>query len=408
MTSESTLEERARAFLAENTLDESYRIHFEALPVDLAEVVAALKTAEERKEIEAMFTPENAGRAWEALSPSGKYRLVVTEFEQTGDFTYSRGVVYRREGDGWVELPQDIKRNYSAFPYSWIEGHANGHDYLVGGIDYQGQTVLELDTGRRRDLIPREATLGWAFCWAGHEYHPASQLLIVDGCYWACPYERRLYDFSNPMEGWPLLELLDRHGQRVAIEPDLTLPVIEGDVVRFHETKDGRVGGDRELRAIATFQRQGHQLLLREEWLSEAEQRERQAHREGQERYEAWLRELKAKDPLYLEMKRLSAGLPGEDHIAIGVVHDKWCPFYQNEGERRITRRIVASKQLNVELEWGADKGPVLVSVRNEKGTVDRWFEEHSVASIRAAFDFARTFLPDATQSAGAWPMPAR
>src|SRR5262245_60947696 len=131
---EETLESRARAYLEEHPNFDDNPDELFGLANELAEEVARLKIADERKEIEAEFTPENAGKTWEALSPSGEYRLVVTDYHpQTDGFHYTRGVVFRKEGDGWVELPQDIKRNYHSFAFSWVEGHANGHSYLVGG-----------------------------------------------------------------------------------------------------------------------------------------------------------------------------------------------------------------------------------------------------------------------------------
>lgn len=30
-------------------------------------------------------------------------------------------------------------------------------------------------------------------------YFQQKKLIVIDGCYWACPYELVFYDFSNPM-----------------------------------------------------------------------------------------------------------------------------------------------------------------------------------------------------------------
>src|SRR5688572_10735580 len=312
-----TLENRARAYLETHKDRESHYEDFELLPDEVAERVAQLQREEARREDAGYFVPANAGSRWEATSPSGKYRLEVTSYRtKQGCWSYTRGVVSVKDGDGWRELPQDIKRNFSSFAASWIEGHPNGHDYLVGGADYQGQTVLELTTGRRRDFIPKEAMLGWAFCWIGHEYHADSRLLIVDGCYWACPEERRLYDFSSPMDGWPEL-ILYEGTERVAVEPDAKLPTIEGRVVKFYHTEG------EDLRSVKTFEREGHRLLFKEEWVSEDEQKKRRDEQEARERHEAWWAEFKRTDPLYVEMRRLAEGLPGEDHVGLGWVHDR-------------------------------------------------------------------------------------
>lgn len=387
---EKTLETEARAFLDAHQNSEDYSSDFRKLPDELAEVVARLELEGERKEIEAMFTPERAGKSWEVLSPSGKYRLVVTTYTGTGDFHYTRGVVSCRKGEGWVELPQDIKRNYPSFPYSWIEDHANGHSYLVGGIDYQGQTVLELDTGRRHDFIPKEATLGWGFCWVTHQYDAEHQLLIVEGCYWACPEEIRLYDFSSPMDGWPWLEMLE-DGERTYQSPYGKPPEITAGSVKFYQLE-----GD-EVCAVKTFKRDGHKLIFTEEWVSEAEREVRRKRAESEARHEAWWANFKATDPLYVEMKKLGEGLPGDDHCGIGVCHDRWCPFYRNTAESRICRRVVATKDLDVNLEWGADKGPILVHVQRAGSTpVAQWFDDHSVEGMRKAFACVRAAMGSA------------
>jgi hypothetical protein len=81
------------------------------------------------------------------LSPSGKYRLVVTSYT-----TGTLGVI-TRVADG--EEIARVDRNYHSFEHTWIEDHPSGHDYLVCGEDYQGQTVIELDTGARGDGAQR-------------------------------------------------------------------------------------------------------------------------------------------------------------------------------------------------------------------------------------------------------------
>lgn len=150
------------------------------------------------------FIKDNEKNNEEIFSPSGKYKLVITEYTtKPGCWNYSRGRVYHKDSD---ECIADVKRNYHRFPYSWIESHANGHDYLICGADYQGQTIIELDTGKRVDYVPKSAQQGAGFCWVAHNPSPDGQLLAVEGCFWAAPYEVVIYDFSNPMEA-PWLEL---------------------------------------------------------------------------------------------------------------------------------------------------------------------------------------------------------
>ena len=162
------------------------------------------KYRKHRVEMEKYFIAENeAPNPKEVTSPSGKYRLVITSYgTKPGCWNYSRGRVYAGE-----TLVSDVKRNYSSFEWAWAEGHPNGHDYLLCGEDYQGQTVIELDTGKRVDSGATEDTMkGFGFCWVRISPSPDKKVLAVDGCYWACPYEVVLFDFREPMK-LPLPEL---------------------------------------------------------------------------------------------------------------------------------------------------------------------------------------------------------
>jgi hypothetical protein len=164
----------------------------------------------QRDKIEDYFTEENrtSHPPHEELSPSGRYRLVVTSYgTKPGSWN---GEVFRTS-DG-VKVA-DVKRNYSSFSNLFMEDHIDGHDYLICGEDYQGQTFCQLDTGEVKPLIPNDAFEGFGFCWASYELMADGKTLLVNGCYWACPYEFRLYDVSDPMNGWPLLEV-EKEGEK--------------------------------------------------------------------------------------------------------------------------------------------------------------------------------------------------
>lgn len=117
-------------------------------------------------------------------------------WEPLRGWKYSEGIV--RSGGG--EPITVIRRNYGQFPFTWCEDHPLGHDYLIAGEDYQGQTIVELDSAGRVDHLPGKAHIGAGFCWAKHHVTPDKRMLIVDGCNWACPYELVAFDFSQPMQ----------------------------------------------------------------------------------------------------------------------------------------------------------------------------------------------------------------
>lgn len=152
---------------------------------------------QQRVEIESLFreaTPDPSTRVT-SLSPSECYQIEVVECAIRGEsWLYSRGTVVRL-ADGAVIA--DIKRNYSQFWSTWVQ-HANGSEYLLCGEDYQGQTVVNLNTQVTHSYFPEEGYSGAGFCWTAAYPSPNSQLLAVDGCYWGCPYELVVFDFSNP------------------------------------------------------------------------------------------------------------------------------------------------------------------------------------------------------------------
>lgn len=162
---------------------------YEALPKPVQKEAQRIRKA-------SYFTPENAklDERREHVSPSGAYKLVVTPFAtKPGSWSYSQGLVYR--GD---ELIAEVQRNYDSFPFAWVEGHSKG-DFFLCGEDYQGQTVVNLKTGARRDHLPAAAEKGFGFCWASIHPNASGTLLAVEGCIWGGPYEVRFYDFSEPM-----------------------------------------------------------------------------------------------------------------------------------------------------------------------------------------------------------------
>ena len=124
-------------------------------------------------------------------SPSGKYTLHIS-LSKKNETHWQFSMARVEDGEKNISV---IHRNYPSFPFAWIEGHPDGHDYLICGEDYQGQTIIQLDTGLRKDYLPK---IG-GFCWIVIDPVEKTQLR-VEGCYWAAPEEIVLYDFSNPME----------------------------------------------------------------------------------------------------------------------------------------------------------------------------------------------------------------
>ncbi|WP_437978307.1 hypothetical protein WMF11_17820 [Sorangium sp. So ce295] len=351
----------------------------------------------------AFFRPENEreGSRHEISSPAGKYRLVVSSFSTgSGSWDYAQGEVYRTGSTDPVAV---VQRNYGSFPFLFVEGHANGHDYLVCGEDYQGQTVVELDTGKRRDHLPDEARDGIGFCWADMRFEPSAAMLVVEGCIWACPYELRFFDFADPMSGWPEIEAT------AMIDADRRPPAFnaDGTIVCYQSARADAARGDEAEAPIAatlTFRRDGLKLVLQGEWISEEEQARREAREEERKRYEVWLAGFRANDPLYRAVVEAvtDPAFSPEKHDGIGVTYDGWCPHFKGE-ERRITRRLVkqGTSRYTIDIEWGAEMGPIkLVIYKNGNRAEDRFFE-HSAAGMRDALACAKSLIVNEKEAAG-------
>jgi hypothetical protein len=171
-------------------------------------------------------------------SPSGKYTATVTSVETRPGCWNTLAI----EVEGGP-APVHLTHSYSRWPFLFIEGHPNGHDYLVGGgKSYQGQVAVELDTGRIFEAMSPGSDKGHGFCWAGIQFDPAAQILVVNGCIWAHPYEYRVFDFANPETGWP------RIGEAVYIDADGPIePTFDGNRITITSTMEVESLEEREL-----------------------------------------------------------------------------------------------------------------------------------------------------------------
>jgi hypothetical protein len=159
--------------------------------------------AAQRSAIEEAFANAQRGVSTRHSSVSARYELEVAPWVRQGSWNYTEGIV-RNVGGG--KPIAAIRRNFGQFPFAWCENHPTGHDYLIAGEDYQGQTIIELDTGERTDFLASSAQSGQGFCWGRHHVTPDKTVLVVDGCFWARPYELVAFNFSQPMQ-LPFAEL---------------------------------------------------------------------------------------------------------------------------------------------------------------------------------------------------------
>ena len=148
-----------------------------------------------RDQIEKAFDPAliNISSRLSEVSPSGNYSFVADFYgvdPSHGNWTIAVVTVHdQRNG----EVVAKIKRNDDSFYHCWIDHDTT--EYLVCSEDLEGQTVIDL-TQRKLASYSSEDD---AFIWVRFHPSPSKRLLAVSGCYWACPWDIAVYDFSEPM-----------------------------------------------------------------------------------------------------------------------------------------------------------------------------------------------------------------
>lgn len=332
-------------------------------------------------------------------SPSGKYKLEVTSQEtKPGCWNYTTGAISRDD-----KPLLSVQRNYSSFPFLWVEGHPDGHDYLVCGSDYQGQTVIRLDgddENRRKDTRPEEAKKGHGFCWVWYQFDAKNRMLVVDGCIWACPYETRFYDFADPM-GKGISEI-PFEGKLYADSEDKNPTINEDGTVTTWESRQDEVdeGDDPPPRVVAskTWKRDGDLIRLVSEWIDPEEAKLREENRIAREKWEKEWEEYKKTDPLFLRFReRAKQGEYPSYGVGLGQCYEGWSPTFKGTDSRlcaTVARgKVVEGVKFTIEVQWGRKEAPILLEVyRDSKKDPDVWFER-SLENLDKAFDVAESLI---------------
>ena len=103
------------------------------------------------------------------------------------------------------ELVFTWKNTYGRSRMAKLIHHSNGNDYFVFDEDLYGYSVLDLKTLECMHYLPAESyreppeASEETFLWCDCFYNPQTDLLAVEGCYWAAPYGVIVVDFRRPM-----------------------------------------------------------------------------------------------------------------------------------------------------------------------------------------------------------------
>lgn len=133
------------------------------------------------------------------LSPCEKFRIVATLFwTEIVNWELTKVEIYYQALN--YKIIEFIV-NDSQFFYGWVR--TNNVDYLICAEDiFGGQTVVDLTNKKMTGYSPNDN----GFIWTDFMLSPDGNTLATIGCYWACPYVLKLFDFSNPMN-LPLKEI---------------------------------------------------------------------------------------------------------------------------------------------------------------------------------------------------------
>jgi hypothetical protein len=153
-----------------------------------------------REEYSPVFT---RGEIYETELPDGRHITRITEYTDNENIVRpyrtvaSRLEILNRTGLKVAEFDSIYHKEF----YSFIE-HKNGRNYLVFSIDLYGYSVIDLSDYRHIHYVPESSfSKGQeTFIWTNVLYNRRNNLIAVDGCFWAGPWQTDFFDFSRPME----------------------------------------------------------------------------------------------------------------------------------------------------------------------------------------------------------------
>lgn len=137
------------------------------------------------------------------ISPNGKYRMETSNYRQNKEdvnWDVTKVEIYNNQSQ---EKIFKFFGNDRRFFHQWLTKKET--DYLICAEDlFGGQTVIDLTNREMESFSSGED----GFIWTDFHLSPHGNKLATVGCYWACPYVIKVYDFQTPMTV-PLEELIE-------------------------------------------------------------------------------------------------------------------------------------------------------------------------------------------------------
>jgi hypothetical protein len=156
-----------------------------------------------RADIKTYFDPSNLieDSVETSVSPSGNYRLDTSYFKQTKpncNWSVTKVEIFDNKSN---EIAFSFFCNDDQFFHSWL--NQGDTEYFICAEDiFGGQTIIDLTKKIMESYSPNED----GFIWTDFHLSPDGNYLATIGCYWACPFVIKLFDFRNPLS-LPLTEI---------------------------------------------------------------------------------------------------------------------------------------------------------------------------------------------------------
>jgi hypothetical protein len=132
--------------------------------------------------------------------------LVILETYKTnkGAWDFSKAIVKKDD-----VIIAEVIRNYPCFPFLLFK-HDNGNRYMVCGEDYQGITLVNIETGEVKSVVPETWEYGANLCFTEFQSYFDNEL-IAQACIWGGDYQQIVFDVSD-IENLPW-KIKSRHSE---------------------------------------------------------------------------------------------------------------------------------------------------------------------------------------------------
>ncbi|MBK5145659.1 hypothetical protein I2494_18455 [Budviciaceae bacterium BWR-B9] len=158
--------------------------------MDMTNIACTEKYQTQRKEQETIFTAANFQDS-EVIQLSPEYRIEKNTYAQHNTSATENTLLNSKN-----DIIYRYRNLDDSGDFCKLITHSNGNLYLVFRIELYGYSVFNITENKAFHYIPEENE---TFIWTDILYNPLNNILVVSGCFWACPFGIHILNFSEPM-----------------------------------------------------------------------------------------------------------------------------------------------------------------------------------------------------------------